>query len=45
MNDTSGKFCHQYCWFFDTGGKFAAGVNAAATGINDTDSTFATGGK
>ncbi len=29
----------------DTGGKFAAGVNDATTGINDTGSTFATAGK
>ncbi len=45
MNNTGGKFCHQSAGVVDTGGKFAAGVNATATGINKTGSTFATGGK
>jgi hypothetical protein len=32
INDTGGKFCHQFR-YVDTGGKFAAGVN-------DTDGKF-----
>ncbi len=38
INDTGGKFSHQFASVVDTGGKFA-------TGVNDTGSKFATGVK
>jgi hypothetical protein len=34
INDTGGKFFHQFCWLVDTSGKFA-------TGVNDTGRKFA----
>jgi hypothetical protein len=50
INDTRGKFCHQFASVVDTGGKkFAGGVNDTGgnlpPGTNNTGGKFATSGK